>query len=394
MKRTNFIGLLLGFLLLADSSQTALAVQVEKSSNSSPSNPVEDRVTPPPELVPQSRPSAQSIKNKIALQLEINILAATVDKAKTSTSVTKPSSQAQQRQNNATAQGQRLSANAAWVLGLMAANGLGMEQDLAQAQLHFKHAQTLGEPLAAAGLAWCAIQGCEVLPSARDARAWIAKLKPVSAGRAFYLEWLVETTFSPLQANSADSAQELVKAMNSRRQLLLNAAKSKDVQALIELGFEAVAAEREKEAQRYFEAAAGQSKTAANNALLVQSRQTDRKALCQVTNAAELPDSVLLSSAQALHRGDSCSVNYIEAIRLYNLAANKGNTSAKRMLALIYSKPEANGGVNITWMQQLAQINAITLSTQLEVTALATKLRREPTALFDMIPQYLRDLAQ
>lgn len=394
MKRTNFIDLLLAFLLLADSSQTALAVQVENSSNSSPSNPVEDRVTPPPEPVPQSRPSAQPIKNKIALQHEINVLAATVDKAKTSTSVTKPKSQAQQRQNIATIQSQRQSANAAWVLGLMAANGLGMEQDLAQAQLRFKHAQTLGEPLAAAGLAWCAIQGCEGLPSARDARAWIAKLKPVNAGRAFYLEWLVATTFSPLQANSADSNQELGKAMDSRRQLLLNAAKTKDIQALIELGFEAVAVEREKEAQRYFEAAASQSKTAANNALLMQSRQADRKALCQVTNAAEVPDSVLLSSAQALHRGDSCSVNYIEAIRLYNLAANKGNTSAKRMLSLIYSKPEANGSVNIAWMQQLAQINAITLSTQFEGTALAATLRREPTALFDMIPQYLKDLAQ
>jgi TPR repeat protein len=151
-----------------------------------------------------------------------------------------------------------------------------------------------------------------------------------------------------------------------RRQLLLNAARMQDVQALIELGFDAVANERLKEASTYFAAAAPNSVVAAQNAALIQTRQNEQPVDCKIQGGGDLPDSVLLSSAQALHRGSAgvngCSVNYAEAIRLYNLAANKGNVPAKRMLSLIYSKSDVSGNINIAWMQQLANMNAANLS--------------------------------
>jgi TPR repeat protein len=110
-----------------------------------------------------------------------------------------------------------------------------------------------------------------------------------------------------------------------------------------------------------------------------------------------LSDTALLTVAQALHRGQAnsngCQANYAEAIRLYNLAASKGNLSAKRMLSLIYSKPGVNGDLNIAWMQQLANLNAADLSLSIDGTSLAPMLKREPTPLFDLIPQNLRNLA-
>lgn len=377
----SYLGIVAVILLFLP--RFAAGLQIEPSTNAVPGNPVEDRVLPPTVPAPVVRPSLQPLKDKQALQTEINSLTLLANKPKPTTT----------RNSQAAQLAQRQSASAAWVLGLMALNGVGMDQDYAQAQLRFKQAQQLGEPLAAAGLAWCAMQGCEGLPSAREARYWIAQLRATRPGRAFFLEWMAETAFSPLQANSAGSANELDKALANRRQLLLNAAKTKDTQALIELGFDAVAFERLKEAQSYFLAAAPNSKVAAANALLVLNRQTDQKALCQIANTTDVADAVLLNSAQALHRGDVCPVNYVEAIRLYNLAANKGNVSAKRMLALIYSKPNPNGTINIIWMQQLAQISVSTMTSSNNALNQSTMLQREPSPLYDLIPQNLRDLS-
>jgi uncharacterized protein len=149
-----------------------------------------------------------------------------------------------------------------------------------------------------------------------------------------------------------------------------------------------------KEAQNYFAAAAPYSAVAAQNAAWVQTRQNDHQVNCQIQDGVDIPDTVLLSSAQALHRGNGgtngCPVNYVEAIRLYNLAANKGNVPAKRMLSLIYSKPDASGKLNIAWMQQLANLNAANLSLSIDSNSLAPMLKREPTPLFDLIPQNLR----
>lgn len=370
----------------------AHSVQIEPSLNAVngnlAGNPIEDRITLPQVPPQQKRSAVQPIKNQTALQADIDNLKAVVIKANgAATARPNPATQLQKRQ----------AANAAWILGLLYANGLGVDIDYSEAHLRFKQANQLGEPLSTAGLAWCEIHGCETWPSAHAARVWIAQLRSTKPARAMYLDWLVEQTFSPLQANSEKSAVNNEKLAQQRRQLLLNAAKMQDVQALIELGFDAVANERLKEASTYFTTAAPNSAVAAQNAALIQTRQNEQPVDCKIQGGADLPDNVLLSVAQALHRGNAgvngCPVNYAEAIRLYNLAANKGNVPAKRMLSLIYSKSDASGNLNIAWMQQLANLNAANLSLSIDSASLAPMLKREPTPLFDLIPQNLRNLA-
>lgn len=366
----------------------AYSVQMEPSSNAVngnlTGNPIEDRITLPQVPPQQKRSSVQPIKNQTALQADIDNLKAVANKVNGAVSA---------RPNSAAQLQRRQAANAAWVLGLLYANGVGVDIDYSEAHLRFKQANQLGEPSATAGLAWCEIQGCEGFPSASKARFWTAQLRAIKPGRALYFDWLIEDTFSPLQNNSAASAASLEKTRLLRRQILLNAAKSQDVQALIELGFDAVANERLKEAYNYFAIAAPNSAVATQNASLIQTRQIEQPFNCNISGGADLQDSVLLSSAQALHRGIGCPVNYAEAIRLYNLAANKGNMSAKRMLSLIYSKPDASGNLNIAWMQQLANLNTANLSLSIDGASLAPMLKREPTPLFDLIPQNLRNLA-
>lgn len=343
-----------------------------------------------------AQPATKRVIENSALQTEIEKLQALASRSVAPANTRSRLGPAHSKTSSATLQTiQTLQTrNAAWVLGLLYLHGVGVVQDPAQALFWFKQANQQGEPWAAAGLAWCAIEGCEAPPNPVAARPWVAQLHAVKPGRAMYLEWLVESSLSPLQANSIASAQEIEKTRLARRQLLLSAARLQDVQAQIELGFESVAAERTAEAQAYFQAASATSKVAADNAKLVMHRQSDQKALCQVGNADNLPASTLLTSAQALHRGDLCQVNYFEAVRLYNLAAAKGNLIAKRMLGLIYSRPGPAGGINITWMQQLANLNVSKLSPNLDRASLPPMLQREPTALSDLIPPYLRKLSE
>jgi uncharacterized protein len=363
----------------------AYSVQVEPAQSATTGNPIEDRIVLPlstaPAAKPVNRPSVQPLKNQVALQAEVDSLKASINKFNLNGSV---------RSSQTAVLQKRQAANAAWVLGLLYANGWGVEVDYSEALLRFKQAHQLGEPLATAGLAWCEIQGCETLPSSHAARVWIAQLRAVKPTRAMFLDWMVEQTFLPLQANSANSSASIEKLAQQRRQLLLNAAKAQDVQALIELGFDALANEHVKEAQTFFANAAPYSSVAAQNATLIQTRLNEHQVNCQIQGGADLPDTVLLSSAQSLHRGSGCQVNYAEAIRLYNLAASKGNVAAKRMLSLIYSKPDATGKLNIAWMQQLANLNAANLSLSLDSNSLVSMLKREPTPLFDLIPQNLR----
>lgn len=378
---------LMALLLVFPMASFALQVDAPvKKNNTSQGDPVQERANAP---APAALPLTKPVVENSALANEINRLKAVANRnnignASVRGRIPSPTAIANQTQSR----------SAAWSLGLLYLHGMGVTQDPGQAVFWFKQANQFGEPLAAAGLAWCAIDGCNTPPNPAAARPWIAQLRSLKPGRALYLEWLLESTLSPIQTNAAATADEMEKTRQARRQLLLNAAKLQDVHALIELGFESVAAERIKEAQGYFAAAAPYSSIAADNARLVVNRQSDQKALCQVSNAAELTASTLLTSAQALHRGDLCQVNYFEAIRLYNLAAAKGNLVAKRMLGLIYSRQNATGDINIAWMQQLANLNVSTLSPNLDRPSLPPMLRREATALADLIPPYLRRMAE
>jgi uncharacterized protein len=404
MKTYDFAGIAATATFLCISVTATQAVTLEQTPSTVTGNPVEDRIVIPsspasPSITRQeARPPVQPIKDQIALQTEIESLKAIASRTVAASSP---------RSNAAANNQKRQSANAAWVLGLIYANGLGVDVDVSEAHIRFKQAYDLGEPLASAGLAWCEIQGCETLPSANKARSWVAQLRAAKPGRALYLDWLIEDTFLPLLNDTSANSAVIEKARTQRRQLLLNAAKLQDPQALIELGFEAVAQERLKDAQAYFQAAAPTSTFAAKNTMIIVSRQIEQKPLCQIPSNTELSDTAILKTAQALHKGDACAVNYVDAIRLYNVAARKGNLSAQRMLSLIYSKPAttaigggaagagaAGGNINIAWMQQLANLDVGNLSINLNTANLSSALQKEPTPLYDLIPLSLRNLVK
>lgn len=290
-------------------------------------------------------------------------------------------------------------ANAAWVLGLVYLHGIGVAPSPADAASWFERAQALGEPLAAAGLAWCEIEGCRTSPNPSAARRWIAPLRAVNLPRAQYLQWLVESRLSPLQIATPGPRLEPGIAAQPNRQLLLSAAQGGDVHATIELGFESLTANREAQALDYFRAAAARSPAAAANAELLAQRMRGpgpsarRPSASSGAQAGSPLAADTLARAQRNHRGEGQPANFVEAIRLYRLAQSQGSQQAKKMLELIFSRPGPDGQIDIAWMQQLAYVNLSQEAPSLDSATDRQGLRREPTPLFDLLPPAWRKYA-
>lgn len=280
----------------------------------------------------------------------------------------------------------REQARAAWLLGLLYLHGLGVTASPSEAAGWFERARALGEPLAAAGLAWCEIDGCRTAPNPAAAQRWITLLRRVDLPRAQYLQWLADERLSPLQLATPGLRGEPAPAKPAwDRQLLLSAARGGNVHARIELGFESISANRPAEALEHFRAAAPRSEAASANAALLSERLRVTPPARSSASAADT-----FARAQRNHRGEGQPANFVEAIRLYRLAQNQGSEPAKRMLELIFSRPGPDGQVDIAWMQQLAYLNLSGGAPALDSTTVRRALRREPTPLFDMLPAYLR----
>ena len=94
------------------------------------------------------------------------------------------------------------------------------------------------------------------------------------------------------------------------------------------------------------------------------------------------------TQALRYHRGDGVPSNYTEALRLYQVAAANGSKPAQRMLERIYSRPAADGSVDIAWMQQLANLDVTREGAVLPTLSAPSPqlFVRDPTPLYDMIP--------
>lgn len=287
----------------------------------------------------------------------------------------------------------RAQANASWVLGLLYLHGIGVDASPADAATWFERARALGEPLAPAGLAWCEIEGCKGSLNPAAARRWIALLRAVNLPRAQYLQWLLEARLSPLQIATPGLRNEPAVAGAPNRQLLLSAAQGGDIHARIELGFESLGANRLTDAVEQFRAAAPRSAAASANAALLSERIRNTPNVRRPSTAASSSSDETLARAQRNHRGEGQPANFVEAIRLYQRAKNQGNVQATKMLELIFSRPGPDGQIDIAWMQQLAYINLSKEVVALDNTTARTALRREPTALFDLLPQPWRQYA-
>ena len=279
-------------------------------------------------------------------------------------------------------------ANAAWTLGLIELHLNPSSAGAAQAQTWFERAAQYGrQPLAQAGLAWCAIDGCKGPPDPSTARQAVDRLRPHHRARALYLQWLLDRRLQPLAVrfNGPEGVSQLRLPL---RDMLERAAAEGDTQARIELGIEAVVNGELKVARKYFQAAARNSLAAtANLELLDQEevRMAQRAAAGTPTEAEQL-----FENARRAHRGVGAPPNYGQALRLYQAAAAQGSEAARRMLALITSRLLPDGSVNPAWMAQLAWMDTANTLPRLDTRALSNLMHREPTPLFDLLPQTWR----
>lgn len=281
----------------------------------------------------------------------------------------------------------RTQRNAAWQWGLLQLHGLHTALQPIQAQQSFALAQQLGHPLAAAGLAWCAIDGCGQRPAPETARQWLSILRNSDSGRAAYLEWLLLEDSAPLDLAVPSTAQrEGINTANRKQRLLRQAAEMGDPYALVEIGMELAAQGKTDEAMEQFRRAAPRSEAAKHNLSVLR----DQKGTFKSRPAGNLGQSggawQTFKQARVYHRGEGVPANYTEAIRLYKRASDMGSEPSKRMLALIYSRPVPGGGIDIAWMQQLAYMD-VTQDSAVPLTAptAPTSLTRDSTPLYDYI---------
>ena len=281
----------------------------------------------------------------------------------------------------------RSQASASWVLGLVELHGIGLPANQADAAGWFERAYRLDEPLAAAGVAWCEIEGCRGAPNPAAARLWINRLRPANPGRAQFLQWLLAKRLAPMQlgGNDARADQRALPPSPDERALLQSAARAGDVQARIELGFDSVAANRPDEARNYFLSVGPRSAAAIENAALLAAQRPPAPAAAEPVGKGALADSTF-ALAQKNHRGAGQPANFTEAIRLYRLAQSQGSAEARKMLALIFSRPAADGQIDIAWMQQLASVDVSGALPMLGGSTSWPGLRRDPTPLYDLLP--------
>lgn len=280
------------------------------------------------------------------------------------------------------------SAQAAWILGLVYLHGAGLRRDTDLAQIWFDRAAGQGrEPWAYAGQAWCAIDGCHGPSDPASARRAIAQLRAKHPARANFLEWVLLAREAPLQVAVPGASQMEIKLPH--QDLLQKSAAEGDMHALIELGLNAVTNNDLEAALGYFQRAGKDSQAARANIRQIESRMNSRRQSQSATSASSSA-AELLAAARKFHRGIGVPVNYVEAVRLYRLAEAKGSVEAKKMLSLIFSRPAPGGSIDIGWMQQLAYADPTTTIPSIGVPGSIDLLYREPTPLYDLLPEFWR----
>lgn len=300
----------------------------------------------------------------------------------------------------------RQASRAAWILGLLTLHGNGVRIDPVTAEGWFREAFQNGEPLASAGMAWCAIEGCSGASDLTQARTWIHALRPFDPGRARYLDWWLAMRARVIEPEEWSSEPEALEKIHEllHRDWLVEAADMGDVQAQIELGLDSAATGKLQEALRFFNQAAKKSAIARSNAQLILARMDELKREIQPgdtvsskgstsvasDSAAGQPKSeqaqALFEQARKFHRGDGVPANFSQALRDYQRANELGSVEAKRMLALIYSVPSTDGPVNLRWMQELARVDLSWLRMVGSAHVAPEYMLREPTPLYDYLP--------
>lgn len=283
-------------------------------------------------------------------------------------------------------------AQAAWQLGLIYLHGAGVRIDRPLAQQWFERAAQQGrEPWAFAGLAWCAIDGCDSPPNAAAATLALQRLRAAHPARADFLAWLQAKQLKPLQIAAPEQTTSPSSTL-PEFQLLERAAVAGDIQANIELGIIAFSRKQLPQAEAYFRRAASHSAIATHN--LNEMQAYARSASIRAAPTAADSAQAALSMARMYHRGQGVPANFAEAVRFYRLADQRGSREAHKMLELIFSRPMPDGSLNVGWMQQLANADPNAPASTLASGANALQMQREPTPLFDLLQPFWQKQVQ
>jgi TPR repeat protein len=309
--------------------------------------------------------------------------------------------------------GRGIAGKSACLLGLLYLHGAAVPLDLAMAKQWFSLCAHYGDPMASAGLAWCALDGCQSAPNLSLARTWVQRLVRVDPARAAYFQWLIAARLRPLTPQATEGLRALSAA---ERDLLENSVLGGNMHAMIELGILYAQSNDLDRALQLFDQASGQSSVASLNAAWIRQRIADGQMAntlpgvsrtvpfaSATDNAPGLPldpgnpvnatpeqAQMTYITARRFHRGDGVTVNYAEAIRLYTRAAEQGSVIAKRMLALIYARTTPEGGLDTVWMRQLGDLDVNAPVPKQDAMPAASALRREPTPLIDLLPNKWR----
>lgn len=282
---------------------------------------------------------------------------------------------------------QRLAAGqAAWLLGLLYLHGASVPAAPAKARQWFTLSAHYGEPMASAGLAWCAVDGCQSMPDLVQAQYWIQRLMPADPARAAYFQWLIGRQLHPLNPATEEGLRSLGPV---ERHWLDTAVAAGSVHAMIAMGILYAQDHDLLRALDLFERAAPRSEIASQNALWIRRQIALAPGLGRErvpASATASPAEVTFKLARDYHRGDGVAIDYAQAIRLYRQADLQGSVPARRMLALIYSRTAVDGALDPVWMRQLGEVDLASLVPQRDARLHMSALRAEPTALVDAVP--------
>jgi len=151
---------------------------------------------------------------------------------------------------------------------------------------------------------------------------------------------------TPRKWSVRETPNGAIPAFFGTHQITVDGQSAGDVQANLELGIIAATDHRTADAQRYFLRASPQSRAAEVDLQILKNGGATPNRAVLPSPAPNVDAQVALAMAQRYHRGLGVPANFSEAIRFYRLAADRGSQQAKRMLALIYSRPMPNGSIN------------------------------------------------
>lgn len=220
---------------------------------------------------------------------------------------------------------------AAWRVALALFSGDCTAQNYGQVLGFIEMAAQSGHACATGALGLMMVRGWGIGRDLLQARELLERSALAGCRRAYYWSWL---------------ADELAARPQTRERALLQLMKGADAGDGHALN--ALAVVREIDGQRgdarmlYARAASAGNTTARTNlARLARyfSKSSEKPGVALLTRRADAGDAqAQYQLARRFHQGDGISANYVQALKWYQRAADKGNPAAREMLTLIQAR--------------------------------------------------------